>query len=505
MNPLTAPLLVLGLLTSADEVKKPKPNFTVSKATTYVTGPLDKDGYVDFVAALNDLRGKGVTPDTNAAVALWQALGPRLDGQPRPAAFFKALGMTEPPAAGNYFVELTPFLRDRRAIADEALITRIQEQGSITIRRPWTATEFPQLADWLAVNEKPLDRIAEGLRRPHYFVPLVAADGKNAGGLVGLVLGDTQRGRALAAALASRATLRVGEGKPDAAWADVMACFRLARHLARKASLIEGLVAVAVDATGQRAAATLLDRPDVTARQLAGYLRDLRSLPPMPSVADAYEGGERLVALDGLQEAVRTGAGLAGAPGVPNNAEDLDADTLLRRSNQFFDRIAMIGKEPDRPKREAALDRLEADLNALVSARQKGKQPIPGESEVQGTARGIAEILVKLVMPSVRRRQTAVDRSTAGHHILQVAFALAAYQRDHKAYPKALASLAPKYLAKVPDDLFTGKPLVYRPTEKGFLLYSLGPIGKDDEGRWFDDDPKGDDPGVRIPLPRPKK
>src|SRR5687768_1448475 len=124
-----APLLLAGLL-AVPAAADPKPRITVGKDTTFVTGPLDKDGYVDYVAALNDLRGKGVTPDTNAAVALWQALGPRPDGQPRPAAFFKALDMTEPPAAGHYFVELRPFLRDRRAIADEALVTRIQGQGS---------------------------------------------------------------------------------------------------------------------------------------------------------------------------------------------------------------------------------------------------------------------------------------------------------------------------------------------------------------------------------------
>ena len=490
------PVLLAGLLAAPAWAE---PKITVGKDTTYVTGPLDKDGYVDFAAALNELRGKGVTPGTNAAVAIWQALGPRPDGQPRPADFFKRLGMKEPPADGDYFVELGPFLRDREAIMDKALVSQIMDQLSTAYRRPWTAREFPQFADWLAANEKLLDRIAEGVKRKHYYVPLVPAGGPNAGGLVGLVMGDVQRGRPLATALASRATLRLGEGKPDAAWADVMACFRLARHLARKGSLIEGLVAVAVDAIGQRAAAALLDRPDVTARQLVGYLSDLRSLPPMPSVAEAYEGGERLVSLDGFQSAVRTGVGLA-APGVPNNVQGLDADTLLRRANHYFDRLVKDLQKPDRRKREAALDRLAADLKALSAARQKGEQPIPGETEDQGTARGVAEILINLVIPAVRRGQTAVDRSAAGHQVLQVAFALAASQRDHKCYPKQLAELTPKYLDRVPDDLFTGKPLAYHPSETGFLLYSVGPNGKDDEGRTAGEPQPGDDIAVRVAV-----
>jgi hypothetical protein len=39
------------------------------------------------------------------------------------------------------------------------------------------------------------------------------------------------------------------------------------------------------------------------------------------------------------------------------------------------------------------------------------------------------------------------------------------------------------------------------------LFYSVGANGIDDGGRWLDDDPPGDDPGVRMPLPelKPKK
>ena len=82
---------------------------------------------------------------------------------------------------------------------------------------------------------------------------------------------------------------------------------------------------------------------------------------------------------------------------------------------------------------------------------------------------------------------------------------MAAYRADTGRYPARLAELAPKYLAAVPDDLFAGKPLVYRPSEAGYLLYSVGINGKDDGGRWTDDDPPGDDLRVRMPLPELKR
>src|SRR5438094_5975588 len=63
---------------------KGKGTFTIGKETTYVTGPLDKDGYIDYAAALNERLGRGVTPENNACVLLWKALGPHPEGATMP-------------------------------------------------------------------------------------------------------------------------------------------------------------------------------------------------------------------------------------------------------------------------------------------------------------------------------------------------------------------------------------------------------------------------------------
>ena len=110
-------------------------------------------------------------------------------------------------------------------------------------------------------------------------------------------------------------------------------------------------------------------------------------------------------------------------------------------------------------------------------------------------------------MPAVSKVQNAYDRDEQVQRNLQVAFALAAYRRDHGSYAAKLDDLAPKYIPAVPDDLFSGMALVYRPSDKGYLFYSVGVNAKDDGGRSFDDDPAGDDLPVRMPLPelKPKK
>ena len=100
--------------------------------------------------------------------------------------------------------------------------------------------------------------------------------------------------------------------------------------------------------------------------------------------------------------------------------------------------------------------------------------------------------------------QKGWDRVQQAQDNLHLAFALAWYQRDHGRYPKKLDELAPKYVRAIPGDVFSGKPLIYRPNEKGYLLYSVGYNGKDDGGRSYDDDPPGDDLVVRMPLPKPR-
>src|SRR5262245_25524443 len=113
---VAAGVVALGILTkptrAADAPEKP---FPIGKETTVVDGPFDKDGYVDFEEALNERLGKGITPEKNANVLLWRALGPRPEGGTRgmPPEYFKALGIAEPPADGDYFVGTYRFVNER--------------------------------------------------------------------------------------------------------------------------------------------------------------------------------------------------------------------------------------------------------------------------------------------------------------------------------------------------------------------------------------------------------
>src|SRR5207248_1963477 len=147
----------------------------------------------------------------------------------------------------------------------------------------------------LKANEKPLALVVEGTKRAHYFNPLTP---KGDAGLSGALLSGVQSCREFGNALAARAMLRVGEGRHDEAWQDLLACHRLGRLVARGGTLIEELVGIALDSIASRADLAYLERANLSARQLKDRLRDLRRLPAMPTVADKVDLGERFMFLD---------------------------------------------------------------------------------------------------------------------------------------------------------------------------------------------------------------
>src|SRR5258708_17787586 len=117
MSLICTSLLVLAFAAPSEErpvvadQKKPTPKFTISKETTYVTGPLDKDGYIDYAAALNERLSKGVTTENNANVLICNAIGPRTERREISPEFFPRLVRQAPPDRDEYYLELHRYLQ----------------------------------------------------------------------------------------------------------------------------------------------------------------------------------------------------------------------------------------------------------------------------------------------------------------------------------------------------------------------------------------------------------
>ena len=95
----------------------------------------------------------------------------------------------------------------------------------------------------------------------------------------------------------------------------------------------------------------------------------------------------------------------------------------------------------------------------------------------------MSNILVSLLLPALQSAISAEIRNDARMGITLTACALQAYHRDNKRYPDSLAALGGVYIDKLPVDPFRGKSLRYRLQGDKFLLYSVGPNLKDEDGK----------------------
>lgn len=329
---------------------KPRPKLQISKETTYFTGPLDKDGYVDYRAALNERLGKGITPDSNANVLLCRAIGPTADGKKEkiPAEYYALLGMEELPPDGDYFIQLETYLTTRAKL-DLQEVAAVTQQQQHARQRVWRETDFPHLAAWLAVNEKPLALAIEASQRSDYFNPLVGARSDEEPGMLMLVpLRCVYECVKLSRALATRAMLHLGKGEFDAAWQDLLACHRLGRLIARGPTTIAALVGIVIDGVACAADAAYLER--AAGKHALSRLIDLQGLPPFPPLADKFDLYERMEYLESVQLISRGKVSLNGLdePAKKPTAVELwalnkiDWNPALRNGNQWYDRVVAL-------------------------------------------------------------------------------------------------------------------------------------------------------------------
>ena len=80
----------------------------------------------------------------------------------------------------------------------------------------------------------------------------------------------------------------------------------------------------------------------------------------------------------------------------------------------------------------------------------------------------------------------------------RIAVAVERFRLDHKQIPDALADLVPGYLAAIPEDPFTGQPLLFRRTSDAYTIYSVGSNVNDDGGD-LRSETKGDAGPARSP------
>lgn len=113
---------------------------------------------------------------------------------------------------------------------------------------------------------------------------------------------------------------------------------------------------------------------------------------------------------------------------------------------------------------------------------QKAKNNILLRQAVGGCASVVANSLTHQVAVNSLRGAVACER----------------YRLVNGQWPATLDVLVPNYLAAVPLDSFTGKPLLYRLLPEGVVVYSVGKDGNDDQGDVLEISGMPKDKGTRL-------
>jgi hypothetical protein len=509
-----------GKQPAAADAEKPVPNrvlVTISKETTVITKPLRKDGYPDYIAALNEMYSKGVTPENNAVVSFWKALGPAPITPGHRSEYFLLLGMPVPDGKGDYFIDLDEFVRQQNPVKKPEDASRLAtelskaaEQLDSACKRPWSAKEFPILAAWLAANKNALNLAVEASHRPRFYDPLVGGSDKL---LIGASLPCASVERKVATALAARASMLMGAGRADAAWQDLLAVHRMARLCGQGPTLIHALVAVAIDAIACRADQVFLRHTQPSAADALRMRDELGKLAPLPKLDEKIDRGERFMFLDCVAAGARDSRfsirALEG--GVrPENAteritnslvrEAIDWDLILRMGDSWYDRAVEASRKP------AVADQVDAQKKTDVDLRAAAKRATTWSlstfvDPIHELSERVGYTYVVMFLPAAAAAAIAERSAIMRFDLTKLAFSLAAYRADRGSYPTRLADLVPKYATEIPKDVFSAKELHYKPNGDGYVLYSVGRNGEDDGGRNQDDDKTGagwDDIVVRM-------
>jgi hypothetical protein len=304
--------------------------------------------------------------------------------------------------------------------------------------------------------------------------------------------------RRLARLGAIAARLALESGNCRAAMSEIEDVYALGVQVSRGGELIDMLLGAAIVAIsqGQSTEALLSGRvaPDVL-RAHAARIRYLRSR--VDSLARiTHKGAMRTLAQ--LDSVLRPGASPADVgPGAaseprPSLVERLRGHFVssdLPKSREWIeDRYARLVEELDKPIAESRF------------------REVAGRTQADAEARNdrVAQDLVKHMVPvqiQARDKWAAMVTYLAADETIAC---LEAYRKERGSYPASLDQLVPDYLPDVPEDPWTGSPLIYRLSSERYTLYATGPNCVDDGGAT---DGRGlmEPDLVIVPIPAPRE
>ncbi len=496
---------VSGQWNNAQEIK---PKVKIGRDTTYVDGPLTNDGYIDYIAHFNKVLSDGVTPQNNAAVLLVQTYPGEITSEKFMKRFCKALGIKPVPLDGDHYEDLFKFLRRRDGITENTTPeerTRLADKHEAIWERVmadvWTAKSHPEVKEWLDENKKHFDTVRRASLRKRYYHPMLSDDDDDSTMLIAVLLPQIQSSREYARALTIRSNYYLGIGEHEKSVEDILTMRRLGNLIAQGGTLVEQLVGIAILGIAQSVEERVALSGKLTSKELLAYRAKMSQTRVASNVLKSFDEFERLTYLDSVQQVMKGGMRtlnqmMGGAGGGRGETQQTRMKELLDRAvtsstdwtvtmqigNKMFDKFSDTLNTDDWIEREKAMASMEEELKKMSASidTTTAIQAFLGGPEFRGKMMG--RIFVSLLMPALSAVTSAEHRVQISDDLSYFVLSIAAFQDEVGRYPNSLGELSEKIAGDYPIDRYSNKAFLYRSNGDGFIVYSVGKNGNDNNG-----------------------
>ena len=245
------------------------------------------------------------------------------------------------------------------------------------------------------------------------------------------------------------------EGDSEAVVRDIHHTLQLAKSLRREPTLVSYLVRVACNALTVSGLEQALNRTTFTDEQLKELDEAFAAVAGDLDLAEVMIM-ERCFSLECVRDPSLIGG--FGRGGIVFRLPGIQGRGLIDILN-YMDDCIEAARLPV-TERVARFRQIEKDLNALSALH----------------------LMIKLLAPAMGRIGEIDLRLHAHLDLAKSALAIERYRLATGNVPNELAELVPAYLGEVPIDPFDARPIRYKRTEPGYLLYSVMEDGEDNGG-----------------------
>jgi hypothetical protein len=112
---------------------------------------------------------------------------------------------------------------------------------------------------------------------------------------------------------------------------------------------------------------------------------------------------------------------------------------------------------------------------------------------------GPSGVLTRLLLPALSSCAERAAAAEARRQGVRLAVAMCRYRAEQGQFPEKMENLVPQWMPFVPRDPFDGESMRLKQTERGWVVYSIGPDVKDDGGAAFDRENRTGDITFELP------